>query len=102
MAEKTPQQKNDPSKSISDSESSDEEIDSRLCTSVEERVYSTIRGLATATQIALTHTMAQTNPTVETGPACTPKIKSLPKEKAMDQTTQTDTTDLNQHNFKTR
>ena len=93
MAEKIPQQQSNPSKSISDSESSDEEIDLRLWTSVEERIYGTIRGSSLATKIALSHTSAQTNPTVERGPACTPKIKILPKEKAKDETTQTDTKD---------
>ena len=93
MAEKIQQQQSNPSKSISDSESSDEEIDPRLQTSVEERVCGTVRGSAPATKIALTHTTAQTNPTVERGPSCTPKIKNLPQKKAKDETTQTDTKD---------
>ena len=42
MAEKTSKQHSNPSKSISDSESSDEEIDPRLQTLVEERIYGTI------------------------------------------------------------
>ena len=69
MTEEIPQQKNAPRKSISDSESLDEKTDPRLHTSAKERIYGTIRGLATATQIALTHTTAQTNLTVERGPA---------------------------------
>ena len=90
MVEKIPQQKNAPCKSISDIESSDEETDPRLHTSPKERTYGTIIGSATATKIALTHTTMKTNPTVERGPAHTPRIKPLPKQKATDQTTQTD------------
>ena len=65
MVEKIPQQQSNPSKSISDSESSDEEIDPRLQTSVEEILHGTIRGLPLATKIALSHTSTQTNPTAE-------------------------------------
>ena len=93
MVEKIPQQKNVLSKSILDSKSSDEETDPRLCTSDEERIYGTIRGSATAIQIALTYTTTQTNPTVERGQASTAKIKSLSKQKATDQTRQTGTKD---------
>ena len=74
---------------ISDSESSDEELDQCLCTSQEERFYDTIKGSAQATQAALSYTTAQCNPTVERGPDRKPKIKALPKEKAEDKTTQT-------------
>ena len=58
---------------ISDSESSDEELNQHLCTSQEERLYDTIKGSAQATQAALAYTMAQCNPTVE---RATPKRKS--------------------------
>ena len=48
-----------------------------------------IRGSVQATQVALAHTRAQTNPTVERGPPQKPKIKELTKDKAMEKTTQT-------------
>ena len=40
-------------------------------------------------QVALAHTTAQCNPTVERGPAKQPKIKKLPKGQAADKLTQT-------------
>ena len=68
MAEK----KKDPasqSKSLTDSDSSDDnEVNPRFKTSVKERQYNTIPGLATATCIALSYSRAQANPTVERGP----------------------------------
>ena len=42
-----------------------------------------------ATQVALSHSRAQTNPTVERGPPRRPKIKKLPKDKAAEKGTQT-------------
>ena len=84
-----PPQKKTPTDYISDSESSDEELNQHLHTSQEERYYGTIKGSAHATQAALTYTTAQCNPTVERGPNRKPKIKPLPKEKAKDKTTQT-------------
>ena len=39
-------------------------------------------------QVALAHTTAQCNPTVERGPTKQPKIKKLPKEQASDKLTQ--------------
>ena len=51
MAEKNPPQKKTSTDYISDSESSDEELDQ--CTSQEERFYDTIKGSAQATQAAL-------------------------------------------------
>ena len=39
-------------------------------------------------QVALAHTTAQCNPTVERGPAKQPKIKELPKGQASDKLTQ--------------
>ena len=93
MAEKTTTQQDNPSKSVSDSESSDKETNPRLQTSVEERLYNTIRGSPIATKITLSHSTTQTNPTVERGSDHNVKIKKLPKEKAKDETTQTDTKD---------
>ena len=89
MAEKNPQQKKTPTDYMSDSESSDEEVDQCQCTSQEERFYDTIKGSAQATQAALSYSMAQCNPTVERGPNRKLKIKPLLKEKADDKTTQT-------------
>ena len=88
MAESNPPKKKIPIDYISDSESSEEEINQHLCTSQEERLYHTIKGPAQATQAALAHTMTQCNPTVERGLAKQPKIKPLPKGKASDKTTQ--------------
>ena len=56
------------SKYLSDSDSDDNEINPRLKTSIEERQYNTIPGSAIATQIALSHSRVQMNPTVERGP----------------------------------
>ena len=89
MAESNPPQKKTPIDYISDSESSDEEVNQHLCTSQEERLYDTIKGSAQATQAALAYTMAQCNSTVERGPDRKLKIKPLPKEKAKDKATQT-------------
>ena len=89
MAESNPPQKKTPIDYISDSESSDEEVNQHLHTSQEERLYDTIKGSAQATQAALPYTMAQCNPTVEKGPDRTLKIKPLPEEKDEDKTTQT-------------
>ena len=84
MVEKNPQQKNIPTDHVSDSESSDEEANPRLHTSDEERIYGTIRGSAQATLAALSYTTVQCNPVVKRGPARTPKIKPLSKQKAKD------------------
>ena len=89
MAENNLPQKKTPTDYISDSESSDEELNQHLRTSQEERFYDSIKGSAQATQAALSYTMAQCNPTVERGPDRKPKIKPLSKEKAEDKTTQT-------------
>ena len=88
MAENNPPQKKTPTDYISDSESSDEELNQHLCTSQEERFYNTIKGSAQATQAVLSYTTAQCNPTVERGPDRKLKIKLLSKEKAKDKTTQ--------------
>ena len=74
---------------LSDSDTPDEEADLRLCTSEEERSYRIIRGSTQATQVALSHSRAQTNLTVERGPPRRPKIKKLPKDKAAEKSTQT-------------
>ena len=74
---------------LSDSDTPDEETDPRLCTSEEERIYGMIRGSTQAMQVALLHSRAQTNLTVERGPPQRPKIKKLSKDKAAEKTTQT-------------
>ena len=66
---------------LSDSDTPDEEADPQLHTSEEERIYGMIRGSAQATQVALSHSRVQTNPTVERGPPQRPKIKKLPRTK---------------------
>ena len=89
MAEKNPPPNKSQSDYIFDSDTSEEETDQCLHTSVEERHYGTIRGSAQATQTALTHTRAQCNPMVERGPPRQPRIRQLPQDKAEDKTTQT-------------
>ena len=74
---------------MSDSESSEEEVNPYLHTSKEERIYGTIKGSVQATQVVLSHTRAQSNPTVQRGPLKQPKIKKLSKEQAADKHTQT-------------
>ena len=74
---------------LSDSDSSEEEVSQHLHTSPEERLYSTVKGLAQVTQAALAHTMVQCNPTVERGLPKQPKIKKLPKGQALDKVTHT-------------
>ena len=73
---------------LSDSDTSEEEVDLRLCTSEEERIYGMIKGSTPATQVALSHTRAQSNLTVERGPPRQPKIKKLSKERAIEKATQ--------------
>ena len=77
------------SKQLSDSDKPDEEADPRLHTSEEERIHGMIRGSMQATQVALSHSRAQTNLTVERGPPRRPKIKKLSKDKAAEKATQT-------------
>ena len=67
MVQKNTKPKNQ-SNYLSDSDSDDNDIDSRLKTSIEERQYNTIPGSAIATQIALSHSRALVNPTMERGP----------------------------------
>ena len=66
-----------------------EPINPILKTSVEERHYGTIPGLALVTQAALSHSWKQANPTVERGPSHTKRVKKLSKERAHDKSTQT-------------
>ena len=69
MAEKTQEEPTNQSKSLTDSDTSDDtEVNPRFKTSVEEREYNTIPGSAIATRIALSHSRAQANVTVEDGP----------------------------------
>ena len=95
VAEKKQEEPANQSKSLTDSDMCDDtEVNPRLKTSVEEREYNIIPGSATATQIALSHSRAQANPTIEHGPLqwkvkvrshlqTKPKIKTLmPKTRA--------------------
>ena len=77
------------SEQLSDSDTPDEEVDPRLRTSEEERIYGRIRGSVQATQVALWHSRAQTNLTVKRGPPRRPKIKKLSKDRAAEKATQT-------------
>ena len=74
---------------LSDSESSEDEVNPYLRTYQEERVYGMRKGSAQATQAALSHTRVQSNLMVERGPPKWPKIKKLSKEQAADKHTQT-------------
>ena len=89
MAEKKVQKTKVQSDQLSDSDTPDEEVDPQLCTSEEERIYGMIRGSAQATQMVLSHTRTQSNPTVEGGQPRQPKIKKLLKDKAAEKATQT-------------
>ena len=68
MAEKKIQKTKVQSDQLSNIDTPDEEVDPQLRTSEEEGIYGMIRGSALATQAVLSHTRAQTNPTVERGP----------------------------------
>ena len=74
---------------LSDSDTPDKKVYPQLRTSEEERIYGMIRGFAQATQVALSHTRAQSYPTVERGPPQWSKIKKLSKDKAAEKATQT-------------
>ena len=89
VAEKKVQKTKAQSDYLSDSESLEEEVNPYLRTSEEERIYSTIKGSAQATQVVLSHTRAQSNLTVERGPPKQSKIKKLSKEQAADKHMQT-------------
>ena len=89
MAEKKVQKTKVQSDYLSDSDTPDEEVDPQLHMSEEERIYRMIKGSAQATQAALSHTRAQSNPAVERGPLRQPKIKKLSKEWAVEKAIQT-------------
>ena len=72
---------NSQSKYLSDSDSDDNETEPRLKTSIEERQYNTIPGSNIATEIALSHSRAQANPTMERGPS---RQKTKPKKSTSD------------------
>ena len=66
MAEKTQEEPANQSKSLTDSNTSDDtEVIPRFKTSVKERQYNTIPGSVTANCIVLSHSRAQANPTIE-------------------------------------
>ena len=88
MAEKKIPKTKAQSDQLSDSDTPDEEVDPQLCMSEEERIYRMIRGSAQSTQAVLSHTRAQSNPTVERGPPWQPKIKKLLKDKAAEKAMQ--------------
>ena len=88
MAEKKVHKTKVQSDYLSDSETSEEKVNPQLHTSEEERIYKMIKGSTQATQAALSHTRAQSNPTVERGPPRLPKIKKLSKEWAVEKATQ--------------
>ena len=77
MAEKEAPKIKTQSDYLSDSESSEDEVYPHLCTSQEERVYGTIKGIVKVTQTTLSHTTVKSNPTVKRGPPKQPKIKTL-------------------------
>ena len=58
MAEKNPKKMKTQSDYLSDSDSLEDEVSQHLRTSPEERLYSTVKGSAQVTQVALAHTMA--------------------------------------------
>ena len=76
---------------ISDNDTSDDKsLSPRFPTTSEERHYNSIPGSAIATRAELSHSTAQTNPTMGRGPPKT-KVKKLPQGKAKDKSSQTDT-----------
>ena len=90
MAEGNPKSPEDSTKELNDSDTSEEEqVNPTLRTPEEERHYRTIHGSALATQKALSHSRAQTNPMVKRGPRHKVRIKKLPKDKDEDKSTQT-------------
>ena len=89
MVEKKAQKIKMQSDYLSDSKSSEDEVNPHLRTSQKERVHGTIKGSTQVTQAALSHTTVQCNPMVERGLPKQPKIKKLPKEQALDRTMQT-------------
>ena len=89
MVEKKVQKIKVQSDYLSDSDTSDEEVDPQLSMSEEERIYGMIKGSVQATQTALSHTRVQSNLMVERGPLRQPKIKKLSKDRAVEKATQT-------------
>ena len=89
MVEKKIPKINTLNEQLSDSNTPDKETDPRLRTLEEERTYGMLRGSTQATQAALSHSRVQTNLTVERGPPRRPKIKKLPRDKAVEKYTQT-------------
>ena len=89
MVEKKAQKIKIQSDYLSDSKSSEDEVNPHLRTTQEERVYGAIKGSTQATQASLSHTIMQCNPMMEIGPPKQPKIKKLSKEQTSDKTTQT-------------
>ena len=84
MAEKTQEELANQSKSLTNSDTSDDtEVNPGFKTSVEERQYNTIPGSVTATCIALSHSRVQANLTVEWGP---PRWKVKVKKSSTDKT----------------
>ena len=65
MAEKKPQKIKTQNDYLSDSKSSEDEVSQHLRTFQEERLYGTVKGPIQATQVALAHSTAQCNPTIE-------------------------------------
>ena len=65
MAEKIPKKTKTQCEFLPDNDSSDEEVSQHQRTSLEERLYSTVKGSAQVTQAAHAYTTAQCNPTVE-------------------------------------
>ena len=61
MAEKKAQKTKTQSDYLSDSESSEDEVNPHLRASQEERVYGTIKGSTQVTMAVLSHTTAQCN-----------------------------------------
>ena len=88
MAEKKVQKTKVQSDYLSDSDTSEEEVNPQLHTSEEERIYRTIKGSAQTTQAALLHTRVQSNPMMERSQPRKPKMKKLSKEWAVEKATQ--------------
>ena len=88
MVEKKPEKIKTQSDYLSDSESSEDEVNPHLHTSQEERLYGTVKGSTQVTQAALAHPMVQCNPMVERGPPKQPKIKKIHKGQSSDKNMQ--------------
>ena len=92
MAEKIQEEPANQSKSLTDSNTSDDtEVNPRFKTSVEERQYNTIPGSVTATRVALSHSRTQANLTVEQGQLqCKDKVKKPSTDKTKDKHSDTE------------